>query len=120
MAVTFCSIDNAKLHAGAQVATLTDAQWTVFINQAEAKVAEDIALTGVDLFTEYSSLASPEKLLLEQATGTWAANSAINYDRTGFFTQEAQNALNFNFAIHDECMKVLKDKNKLAHLRSAS
>lgn len=108
MVTTYCDSGAVKLKAGANAATLTDAQYTQLINQAESYVN---SLMRINYLSSYSGLTDSIKQILEDLTSSYAATSVIAYDMTGFSTRAiAQTLMDLNWAKFKECERLLKEK----------
>lgn len=108
MTVTLCDSGAVKLKAGTNVSTsLTDANYTTLINQAEAAIAVE---TAHDWVTDYSGLSANFKTILEDAASSHAAIAAANYDATGYTTKtEFQNIVNINYARYKDAINLIKN-----------
>lgn len=112
MTETFCNSGAVKLKAGANVSSsLTAANYTTLINQAEDYINVACKIPGIDLITRFSSLNADVKLIMEDACSSKAALAAIAYDMSGYTNQaEAQALLDVNYTIFSDCMVLLKEK----------
>ena len=111
MAETYCTKTEVQLKAGTSAATLTDAQYTKLINQAENLI--NIRMR-VDLISAYSGLSDGVKLLLEDACSSRAAYMALAYDQTGYTSGQVTNLLNVNVTLFNEAMAELKNQDVVA------
>lgn len=119
MTVTFCDSGTVKLKAGVNVSTaLTDAQYTLMINQAESFINCAIKENDIDYVTQFSSLGSNVKKILEDCASSLSAIYAINYDMSVYTSrQEATTMLNVNYARAMDCIQLLKDKKTTDYIR---
>lgn len=108
MTETLTDSGAVKLKAGANVSTaLTAAQYTALINQAEAFLSANARYDFVD---NYSSIDTNLKPVLADATSSYAALGAINYDMSGYTSRtEAQVMLDVNFSKVVEIVNLLRD-----------
>ena len=107
MTETLCDSGAVKLKAGTNVATLTAAQYTQLINQAEGYIN---SVTRVNWNDVYSTLDADVKQVLEDAASSKAAVGAINYDMSGYTSKaEAITMLNVNFQILQDAIRELKE-----------
>lgn len=106
--MTICLSGSVKLKAGANVGTLTPAQYDEIIGEAEAFVCTASRYDWVsDWATLSGSVAGP---IVKEAVSSWAAINAINYDMSGFTSrQEAQVMLDVNWSKVVECVNLLRD-----------
>lgn len=107
---TLCTSGSVKLAAGTNVSTsLTDANYTEFINQAEGQLIADTRINWVDV---YSGMNTDFKQICEQAAAAWAAVDAIRYDPSGYTSlNEAITIINVNLDRYDRAVAKLKDSN---------
>ena len=107
MTETLCTSAAVKLKAGANAPTLTAAQYTQLINQAEGFVGLN---AKYDFVTNYSSIPTNMKPILEDVTSSKAAFHAINYNMSGYTSRtESQVMLDVNYSIVVEIINLLKD-----------
>lgn len=105
---TLCTSGAVKLKAGANAATLTEAQYDIFIEQAEGFICSS---ARYDFVNNYSSISNIGKKFLEDAASSHAAISVINYDMSGFTSRmEAQTMLDVNYAKLVDCVNLLRDE----------
>lgn len=108
MTETFCDSGAVKLKAGSNLPTLTAAQYTQLINQAESYIN---VLTKVNYTDTYSGLDADLKMLLEEACSNIAAIYTIQYDMSGYTSRaEAQTMLNVLWDRVDKGIELLKEK----------
>ena len=107
MVETYCTKTDVQLKCGTNAATLTDAQYTTLINQAESYIN---AIMRIDLIASYSALDDEKKKILEDAASSRAAYIALAYDQSGYTTGQVTNILNVNATLFNEAMKLLKEK----------
>lgn len=114
MTETLCTSGAVKLKAGGNVSSsLTAAHYTTLINEAECFLNISVAGSGVDVVTAYSGLNTDVKQILEDASSSHAAMSAIAYDMSGYTNQqEAITLINVNYTRLQDCLLLLKDKKK--------
>lgn len=114
MAETFCNSGHVKLKAGTNASTLTTAQYTDLINEAEDILC---TISRNDLVTSYSTLTSNGKKILQATASSMAAQKVINYDMSGFTSRgEATMMLN---VLQDEInrgMALIKDDKQKTYL----
>lgn len=112
-----CDSGAVKLKAGANVSSsITAAQYTQLINQAEAFINVE---TKKDYLADWSSIDADNKLLLEEIASCHAATGAINYDMSGYTSrQEALQMVNILWARMIEAIRLLKDKDRQAVIES--
>ena len=77
MTGTLCTSASVKLKAGSDAAALTDAQYTMLIQQAEGQIIAD---TGVNWVDAYAAMNADFKQILEGAVSAKAAIAAVEYD----------------------------------------
>ena len=121
MTETFCTSGSVKLKAGynvQQATTITAANYTEWINQAESYINNAVKKDGVNLVSSYSSLNTDVKKILEDAASSKAAMAAINFNTSLFTQRQAETMLDVNYGIFSDCMELLKDKNVVAYLQS--
>ena len=111
MAETYCDADDVKLKAGVSAATLTAAQYTSLINEAEAQINHEM---GKDYIADYSTYDDSVKLILQRLCSCMAANHAIAYDQANFLTGEITNLLNVNENAIQECYRLLRKDDDTA------
>lgn len=108
MTETLCSSGAVKLKAGLNAPTLTSAQYTQLINQAEGFV---VSSSRYDWVLNYASVSTIGKTLLEDAVSSYAAINAVGYDMSGFTSrEEAQILLDVNWSKVVECVNLLRDE----------
>lgn len=108
MTETICDSGAVKLKAGANAPTLTAAQYTQLINQAESFIN---VITGVDYVSGYAGLTDVDKKILEDAASSHAAMGVINYDMSGYTSRaEAQTMLDVNYSRFFDAIELIKDK----------
>lgn len=122
MTTTLCSSGAVKLKAGANRpdddTTITADNYTTFINQAEQFINVG---TQYDWVTNYASLPTTTKQILEDAASSKAAMAVINYDMSNYSSQtEAQVMLDVNYAILVDCMNLLSDDKYRTFTKQAS
>ena len=120
MTETFCTSGSVKLKAGynvQQATTITAANYTEWINQAESYINNAVKIDGVNLVTLYSSLNTDVKKILEDASSSHSAIKAINFNTALYTQRQAETMLDVNYGIFSDCMEMLKDKNTIAYLR---
>ena len=108
MTDTLCTSGSVQLKAGANVSSdLTGANYTTFINQAEAFLS---SISKRDCVDDYAGLTAETKLILEDGASSYAAVSAVAYDMSGFTSRaEAQTILDVNWAKVQEVLRLLRD-----------
>lgn len=107
MTTTLCASAAVVLKAGANAPTITDAQYTQLINQAEATIA---TVTRKDWVSTYSTMSSGAKLILEEACSNMAAQYAISYDMSGYTNRaEAETMLDVLNNGVNRALSVLRD-----------
>lgn len=110
MTETMCTSGAVKLKAGTNVATLTAAQYTQLINQAESYIN---AQTRINYTDTYSALNADVKKILEQVCSDMAGIYAISFDMSGYTTlAEAQTILDVLWANASRGLTLLKDKKQ--------
>jgi len=107
MVETYCAKTDVELKAGVNVGTLSDAQYTLLINEAEAYLN---SVMRRDLITSYAGLDAGKKEILRMAASAHAAIAAITYDQTGYFLGEVTNLLNANYTTLSDAVRLLKEK----------
>jgi len=108
MAETFCTSGAVKLKAGSGAATLTGAQYTELINQAESFIN---CVCRHNFIDTYSGLNSDLKMILEETASNLAAIYNIQYSMAGFTTRiEAEDQLNILWARFVMNIALLKDQ----------
>ena len=108
MVETYCDSGAVKLKAGTAVSTsLTAANYTQLINQAEAAINSQMRINLIDT---YSTLDGDFKTILEDAASSHAALSAIYFDSTGYTSREAKTLLHLNYTRYNDAVQLLKDK----------
>ena len=115
MTETLCTSGAVKIKAGANASvTITDntVTMTQLINQAEGDLIRDTGVNWVDI---YASMNADFKQTLENAVSSKAAVPVINYDMSAFTSRnEAITMMNVNWAIYQECVRVLnQEKNAI-------
>ena len=114
MTETFCTSGSVKLKAGANAATLTSAQYTDLINEAEDILCN---IARVDLVTKYSSLTTNGKKILQAVASSMAAQKVISYNMAVFTSRgEAVQMLN---VLQDEINRgiaLIKDDKQKTYL----
>lgn len=107
MVETLCTSGAVKLKAGANAPTLTAADYTQAINQAEAFIS---ANSKYDWVANYASVPANSKPFLEDATSSKAAIIVINNNMAGFTSRtEAQVMLNVNNSILVDEINLIRD-----------
>lgn len=110
MTVTLCDSGAVKLRAGANASTTiinSDANLTVFINQAEGDIAAE---TQCDWVAVYSGLSANYKKVLEGACASKAALKVISYNTVGYTgVGEATFMANVLWAEYDRAIRVLSN-----------
>lgn len=117
MTTTYCLSGHVVLKAGSGAATLTEDQYTDLINQAEAFVNNTMRIDFISGTPLYSSLDDSRKLILRDITSSHAAIGVIQYNQSGFTSNQVTNLLNVNYTRIDEGIKLLKDKNAVAFVQ---
>lgn len=109
MTETLCTSGSVKLAAGANVSSsITAANYTEFINQAEGDLVVD---TRVNWVSNYSGLSADFKKALEGACAAKAAIKAIRYDMSGYTTVgEAVTMINTCLEEYDRAVARLKEQ----------
>lgn len=108
MTETLCEKTDVQLKAGANATTLTDAQYTDLINEAEGFVS---ASARYDYVTNYASVSAIGKTLLREVASSYAAIAVINYDMSGFTSRtEAQVMLDVLWSKVVEGINLLRDE----------
>ena len=111
MTETFCDSGAVKLRAGANAVSLTAAEYTQLINQAEDTINVAAKIPGYNLIDNYSSLNADVQKVLEMGTAALAAIGVISNDPSGFTTiGEAAFIANVNWTIYNEALKLIKEK----------
>lgn len=107
MTETLCDSGAVKLKAGLYASTLTAAQYTTLINEAEAFLSTAAKYDWVD---NYSSVDTNLKPLLSDAASCHAAIKVIQYNQ-GVFTsrQESQIMINVLWANLMEIVNRIRD-----------
>ena len=120
MTETFTTIAATKIKAGENFdSTFSDANYTTAINHAEATINVELAVTDVNLITDYTNLAVGVKEILGAACSSLAAMEAINYNASSYQNgSQAARMLNYNWSIYRDAMRILKEKDKSNFLRS--
>lgn len=108
MTTTLCDSGSVKILAGENVDTsLTDAQYTILINNAEAVLSMN---AKYDLVTNYASLPTNMKPFLTDACAALAAVGAINFNMSNYTSRtEAQTMLDVNYSKVVEAINLLRD-----------
>lgn len=109
MTTTLCNSGSVKLAAGSNVSTsLTDSNYTEFINQAEGQLAVD---TRVDWVSAWGTISgSKYAKVVEQAVAAWAAVNAIRYKMTAYSSlNEATTMINVNLNRYSNAVTQLKE-----------
>ena len=79
-----------------------------FISGAEAKISAE---ARYNFITNYSSLNSQTRLVLDDCVSSYAANFAIAYDMAQYTSRvEAESMINWNTKVWDDSVKLLKEK----------
>ena len=120
MTETFTSVAAVKLKAGENFdSSFSDGNITSAINHAEATINVELAITDVNLVTDYSNLATGVKEILGAACSSLAAMEVINYNASAYQNgSEARSMLNYNWTIYKDAMRILKEKDKTNFMRS--
>lgn len=93
--------------ASANSTATAEAYTNVYIKEAEGFLC---ALTRYDWVTNYANISTIGKECLRDATASYAAIKAINYDMSGFTSrQEALQMINILWAQFMETAKLLQD-----------
>jgi hypothetical protein len=120
MTTTYCDSGAVKLKAGSNVSSsITDAQYTQLINEAEAFINVAIKDNSYSFIDNYASINEDVKYILEDAASCHAAVSAISYDPTAYTKEEALIIINVNWARMQECIKMLRDKKYTDYIQGA-
>lgn len=110
MSFTLTSSGAIIMKAGANAsstATSSGALLKEFADQAEADICSK---TRYDWVTNYTSLGTNFKKLLDCAVSSKAASFVINYDMSGYTSrQEASGMLNILWTDYQEALNALKD-----------
>ena len=107
MTETLCTSGSVKLKAGTNATALTTAQYTEIINQAEGAIVADTDINWLDI---YSTMDADFKKILEGATASLAANTAIMYDPLALGgLAVATTAINRNLDEYDRAVRRLKE-----------
>jgi len=108
MTTTLCASSAVVSKAGVNVnSSITDAEYTQWINQGESMIVIE---TGVDYVASFAGLTASKKYILEDACSSWAAIRAINKDPNVWSLATAQTKLDVNSDTFERCMRLLKDK----------
>lgn len=115
MTETLCDSGGVKLKAGSGISTsLTPANFTTLINQAESAIAVDLR---IDVVSGYSGYDVNKKKILEDACSSKASIQAIAYDMSGYdSTEDAVLKMNINVWTYNQAIKKLGDGDKSAFL----
>ena len=110
MVETLCNSGNVKLAAGEDFDTsITAAQFTELINQAEGQLIAD---TGVNWIDVYSAMNADFKQAIEQAAAAYAAVNVVRYKPSAYASlNEAITIVNINLDRYDRAVAKLKDAN---------
>ena len=108
MTTTLCASGAVVSKAGVNVnSSITDAEYTQWINQGESMIVIE---SGVDYVASFAGLTASKKAILEDACSSWAAIRAINKDPNAWSLPTAQTKLDFNDNTFERCMRLLKEK----------
>ena len=96
--------------ANASATSKAEAYTNVYIKKAEGKICLD---TRYDWVTNYAGVSAIGKEILREAVSCYAAIAVINYDKSGFFSeQEAIGMINVLWARYADIVKRIVDDNK--------
>lgn len=117
-APVLCLSGSAVLKAGANVSTaFTEANYTELINQAESFI---VVATEYDWVTNYGTISTNKKKILEEATSNMTAIYLIEYDMSGYTTrQEAENMINILRDRYMQCIGMLVTETNKDYLKGA-
>ena len=100
--MTLCDSGAVKLAAGANIAVLTDADYTIFINQAEGEFIADTECNWIDI---YSAMNADFKKSVEAAVAGKAAIKVLRNDLEAVGTSQAVARVNI---LLDEYLRLVK------------
>ena len=107
MAETLADSGAVKLRAGTNASTLTAAQYTQLINQAEAYAS---VVCRYDWVTNYSSVPTNMKPILQLVVSSLAAADVIQHDMSGFTSRaEAQTMIDVYYNKAIDAINFLKE-----------
>ena len=109
MTTTLATSGNVILKAGLNAETLTEAQYTELINQAECQINADTEYNWNDA---YGTFNVDVKYLLQLAASNLAAMYLVNYNPNAWTTSTSTFKLNVLWNGYSEAIKVLKEKDK--------
>jgi hypothetical protein len=99
-----------KAGYGKSATSAAEAYTNSFIAQAESRINVDTEYNWSDV---YSTLNVDVKGILKEAASNLAAVYVINYDMSGYSSKaEAQSMIDVLMFNYNECIKILRDKNK--------
>ena len=108
MTETLCVKEDVQLKAGVNAKTLTDAEYTNLINQAEGVISTN---ARYDYVANHASISDIGKEFLKDIASSHAAFFVINNDMSGFFSRtEAQVMLDINYNKAVEGINLLRDE----------
>lgn len=109
MALTLTTEATIKLHAGINYDTnLTSGNWETYGNQAEGLICGEC---GYDFVTNYASINTVGKYLLDLATATLAAILGVKYNMANYQSYtEAQTIMSANIDLYEKTILKLKDE----------
>lgn len=118
MTVTMCTSGVVKVKATSSVSSaITDAQYTILINQAESRINVEAKKNFTDGYAGYND---DTKKMLEDCASSLAAIGAINYDTSGFPSRyAAQLAMDYNWATAQDILAILKKQEHSDNLINA-
>lgn len=108
---TLATSGNVKSYAGASVSSnLTDSDYTLFIEEAEAQLIAD---TGIDWVAAWPTISGNNWAnIVTGAVAAFAAVSAVGYDPDAFATlNSAITTINVNLDRYDRAKSQLSDQN---------
>lgn len=109
MTETYCTKTDVQLKQGSNSTVLSDAQYTLLINEAESTINAEIRIDPIADGT-YASLKDSRKLIFQSAASAFVAVTAVLYNQGDFTSGQISNLINVNWTIYHNAIKALKQK----------
>lgn len=118
MAWTLCTSGSAIVKAGVNANSTIVASGSVLSNWSDEAEAYVCDLTRFDVVTNFSSLTSNGKQILQTLCSSMIAQRILAYDPSGYFSRQAETILDVLENEIDRCSVLVKDDKIKTYLQA--
>lgn len=118
MAWTLCTSGSAIRKAGANANSTIVASGSALSDWSDEAEAYVCDITRVDVVTNFGSLTSNGKQILQTLCSSLIAQRIIGYDMSGYFSRQAETMLDILENEIDRCERLVKDEKVKTYLEA--